>query len=419
MPQPKLAKQSLFFILITVLIDSIGFGVIIPVMPDLLTELLDSPKADVAVWGGYLAFCYAAMHFLFGPLIGNLSDRFGRRPILLISMAALFVDYLILAFATTITVLFLGRILTGICGATFSTANAYIADVTAEKDRGKAFGLLGATFGMGFILGPAIGGFLGTLDARAPFYAAAGLSLMNMLYGFFVLPESLHQKNRRAFSLQRSNPIGAFSQFSKFPDIKWLFVVCLILFFAHVVYPSTWQFHGAARYGWGSREIGLSLMAFGICSAIVQGGLIGKILKRFGERNTAFFGLSCSIVAYAGYAFAREPWMLYCWIPLSALGAMATPAIKSIMSSHVPSDSQGELQGTLSSLQGIANMISPILMTQVFTYFAQEDAIYQFYGSAFLLSGALVCFAVIPLIWGTWHLGPEQSKSLASESLKE
>lgn len=416
MNDKPLARQSLYFVLITVLIDSIGFGLIIPVMPSLLGELLEVTIADAAVWGGYLGFCYAAMHFLFGPLIGNLSDRFGRRPILLLSMAALVVDYLILALATSIEVLFLGRILTGICGATFATANAYIADVTQEKERGKAFGLIGAAFGIGFILGPVIGGFLGTLDSRAPFYAAAAMAFLNMLYGFFVLPESLDVKNRRKFSLARSNPLGAFRQLRSFPHIKWLFVVCLILFFAHVVYPSTWQFHGSARYGWGSREIGLSLMAFGICSAVVQGGLIGKILKRFGETKTAFIGLTCSIIAFGGFALSTKGWILYCWIPLSALGAMATPAIKSIMSSRVPSDAQGELQGTLSSLQGIANMIGPIMMTQVFTYFANENPIYHFYGSAFVLSGLLLCVALVPLILGTLFLRESEAEPALRES---
>lgn len=437
MTKQPLARQSLYFVLITVLIDSIGFGLIIPVMPELLEELLGINNAGAAVWGGYLGFVYAAMHFLFGPLIGSLSDRFGRRPILLISMAALFVDYLILIFASTIAMLFIGRILTGICGATFATANAYIADVTTEKDRGKAFGLVGAAFGIGFILGPAIGGFLGVLDARAPFYAAAGISFLNMLYGYFVLPESLKKENRRSFSFARANPLGAFRQLRNFPRIKWLFVVCLILFFAHVVYPSTWQFHGKARYGWEASDIGLSLMAFGICSALVQGGLIGKILKRFGEKNTAFIGITCSVIAFAGFTTASQGWMLYCWIPLSALGAVATPAIKSIMSSRVPADSQGELHGTLASLKGIADMISPIMMTQVFAYFANEsleavdfgqglagaltwtmfvegvpaselDPGSHFYGSAFMLAGLLLCVAILPLIWGTWHLSDSE-----------
>lgn len=428
MSKKPLAAQSLYFILLTVLIDSIGFGLIIPVMPELLGDLLHEPgggpvnlesrevaespatgsgqvtASSAAKWGGYLAFCYAAMHFLFGPLIGNLSDRWGRRPVLLVSLGALAVDYLILAYATTLWVLFLGRILTGICGATFSTANAYIADVSDEKNRGKAFGLVGAAFGIGFILGPAIGGFLGGLNVHAPFYAAAGMAFLNMLYGYFVLPESLKEENRRPFSWARANPLGAFRQFSHFGEIRWLLLVSCMLFFSHVVYPSTWNYHGADRYGWGSREIGLSLMAFGICSAIVQGGLIGRILKKLGERNTAFLGISCNIIAMAGFAFSSTGWMLYCWIPLSALGAVATPAIKSIMSSRVSPQSQGELQGTLSSLQGISNMVGPIVLTQVYDRFAKGLAGFPFYGSAFLLAGLLLCGAMVPLFWGTSSL---------------
>lgn len=404
MANQSIARQSFYFILITVLIDSIGFGIIIPVMPDLLSLLLDIPVTETAAWGGYLQFSYAAMHFLFGSFIGNLSDRFGRRPVLLISLGALVVDYLILALAYNITLLFAGRILTGICGATFSTANAYIADVTSEENRGKAFGMVGAAFGIGFIMGPVIGGFLGEISARAPFYAAAGLAFFNMLYGYFVLPESLPIEKRRAFSFARSNPFGAFQQFKRFPAIKWLLVVSFFLFFAHVVYPSTWQFHGTSRYGWGSKEIGFSLMAFGICSAIVQGGLIGRIIKRFGEQRTAFFGITCGTIAFFGFATADSAFVLYCWIPLSALGAVTQPAIKSLMSARVPGDSQGELQGALSSLQGIANMLSPIMMTQVFAYYSSAEPPYQYFGSAFLLAGGLLIIAIVPLIWGTRNL---------------
>ena len=415
MNKKPMGQQALYFILITVLLDAIGFGIIIPVMPELLSELLDIGTSAASTWGGYLSFCYAGMHFLFGPLIGSLSDRFGRRPVLLLSLAALTVDYLILAFAQTITVLFIGRILTGICGASFSTANAYIADVSDEKNRGKAFGMVGAAFGVGFILGPVVGGFLGTLDERAPFFASAGLALLNMCYGYFVLPESLSKENRRDFSFARSNPLGAFRQFRMFPEIKWLLVVSFLMFVVHVVYPSTWQYHGAARYDWGPRDIGLSLMAFGICSAVVQGGLIGRVIKRFGERRTAFIGIACGIIAFGGFATATEWWMLYCWIPISACAAVTTPAIKAIMSSHVPANAQGELQGVLSSLQGIANMISPIMMTQIFFYFSKDDSPYQMFGSAFLLAGGLLAVALAPLIWGTRYLVDEAEESEVKE----
>jgi len=254
-------------------------------------------------------------------------------------------------------------------------------------------------------LGPVIGGFLGSIDDRAPFFASAGLAFLNMCYGYFVLPESLSIKNRREFSVARSNPLGAFRQFRLFPEIKWLLVVSFLLFVVHGVYPYTWQYHGKARYGWEPKDIGLSLMAFGICSAVVQGGLIGRVIKRFGERKTAFIGISCGIVAFGGFASASQWWMLYCWIPISACAAATTPAIKAIMSTQVPPNAQGELQGALSSLQGVANMISPIMMTQVFFYFAEVESSYQMFGAAFLLAGCLLAVALAPLIWGTRGLG--------------
>lgn len=383
------------------LIDSIGFGLIVPVMPALLKELLDLNAEQAAPWGGYLAFVYAAMNFLCGPTIGNLSDRFGRRPILLLSLGALAIDYLIMGFATSITVLFIGRVLSGICGATYSTANAFIADVTREEsERAKAFGLLGAAFGIGFIIGPAVGGMLGTISPRAPFFAAAGLAVLNMAYGMFVLPESLAAENRRPFELKRSNPLGAFAQFSKLPTVYWFIVAITFHTFAHVVYPSTWNFHADARYGWGSREIGWSLMAFGVGSAIVQGGLIGKILKRFGPYRTALAGLLFNVVALIGFALATNEWLVYLWLPIAALGAIVGPSINALMSTRVPQNSQGELQGVMSSVQGLAHMFSPILMTQTFTFFMSERAPVQIAGAAFLLAAALTMFAIFPFLMG-------------------
>ncbi len=398
MSTAKLDRMPLTFILITILIDAIGFGLIIPVMPALLEELLGQSSNVAAKWSGYLAFSYAAMHFLFGPLIGNLSDRFGRRPVLLLSLAALVVDYVIMGFASTIWVLFLGRVLSGICGATFPTANAYIADLTDQENRAQAFGLVGAAFGIGFILGPAIGGLLGALDARTPFFAAAALALLNMIYGYFVLPESLTLKNRRAFSVSRANPLGALAHFQKLPELRPLFLVSLLYGFAHIVYPSTWNFHADARYGWDSQQIGWSLMAFGICSAIVQGGLIGWFVKRLGQLRTAILGLMFNIIGFIGFAFASYEWLIYVWIPISAGGAIAGPSINALMSARVGSDTQGELQGAIASVSAVANMFSPLLMTQVFSFFLSDNVDVKFHGSAFILAAILTAVAIMPLL---------------------
>lgn len=394
MADQKLRTKPFAFILITVVIDAIGFGLIIPVMPELLKGLIDCSSEVAVKWGGYLTFVYAAMHFLFGPLIGNLSDKFGRRPILLLSLGALAVDYLVMGFAQSIWVLFAGRLLAGICGATYSTANAYIADLTTQDKRAQAFGMMGASFGIGFILGPTLGGLLGAADPRTPFFVAAGLALLNMLYGWFILPESLPHENRREFSVARANPLGAFAHFGKLPQLRILFLVSLFFSFAHLVYPSTWNFHADARYGWGSLQIGWSLMAFGICSAIVQGGLIGAIIKRLGEHRTAIAGLAINVISFIGFANAQTPWLLYCWIPVSACGAIAGPSINAIMSSRVGPEGQGELQGAIASVSAIANMFGPLVMTQTFSWFSSEELANPFFGGAFLLAAVLTAIAL-------------------------
>ncbi len=401
MVQDKLKANPLTFVLVTILIDAIGFGLIIPVMPALLSELLGIPSEAAARWGGYLTFFYAAMHFVFGPLIGNLSDRFGRRPVLLASLGALAFDYVVMGCSTTIWILFVGRILTGICGATFPTVSAYVADVTTVEKRAQAFGMIGAAFGIGFILGPAIGGLLGVFNSRTPFFAAAVLALVNMAYGYFVLPESLAVNNRRKFEWGRANPLGAFRRFARFPEIRWLILTLMFFSFAHMVYPSTWNFHADGRYGWGSGQIGLSLMTFGICSAVVQAVLIRHFIKRFGERQTAIFGLVINFVSFIGFAFASNGVLLYLWIPIAALGAITGPSIQSIMTSRINPQSQGELQGANASVQAIANMLSPIIMTQVYSFFSRPQAPLRFYGSAFLLAAMLTAIALVPLLIGT------------------
>lgn len=399
-------KNALVFILVTMAIDAIGFGLITPVLPSLLKDLLGASAAEAAPWGGYLAFTYAAMNFLCGPILGNLSDRFGRRPVLLVSLATLGLDYLLMGLAHSIWLLVLGRLLSGISGATVATAKAYIADVTEPADRAQAFGLIGAAFGLGFIFGPAIGGVLGDIDPRAPFFAAAALSGINVIYGFFILPESLQKENRREFVLQRSSPFATFRSFAKLPSVRWLFLAVLLFTFAHAVYPATWSFHADARYGWNSQMIGWSLMAVGIGFTLVQGGLMGFFIRRWGPARTAVIGLVCNVSAFAGFAFAREPWMIYMWIPVSALGAVGGPAVNALMSTRVSASSQGALQGALSSVQALANMASPIVMTQIFAFFVADDAALHFYGAAFLFAGALTLLSLLPL-----RLGIGQAKT--------
>lgn len=381
-------------------IDSIGFGLIIPVLPSLLKELINADAAQAASYGGYLFFTYAAMNFLFGPLLGSLSDRFGRRPVLLASLATLGIDYLLMGFANSIWLLFVGRMLSGISGATISTAKAYIADITEPDKRAQAFGLVGAAFGIGFIMGPALGGQLGEIDARAPFFAAAILAFVNVAYGFLVLPESLDSKNRREFAIQRANPLGSFRQFGKLPTVRLLLGAVLLFNFAHVVYSATWSFHGDARYGWNSAQIGWSLVAVGAGFTIVQAGVIRIVLRHLGAARTAVFGVLCNAIAFVGFAFATEAWMVYAWIPVSALGAVGGPAINSLMSARVPSNAQGELQGGISSVQALANMFSPLVMTQVFSYFVGGEGFMLFYGAAFVLAAGLTLLSLFPLSLG-------------------
>lgn len=393
-------KNALVFILITMAVDSIGFGLITPVLPALLKQLLGASAAEAAPWGGFLAFTYAAMNFLCGPILGNLSDRFGRRPVLLVSLATLGADYLLMGFAHSIWLLVLGRVLSGISGATMATAKAYIADVTEPSERAQAFGLIGAAFGIGFIFGPAIGGILGDIDSRAPFFAAAALSGINVVYGWFILPESLDDEHRREFVFSKANPFATFAYLSRVPSVRWLLFAVLLFNFAHCVYPATWSFHADARYGWDTKMIGWSLMAIGIGFTLVQGGLLRYIIRRLGPGKTALFGLGCNVAAFIGFAFASEAWMIYLWIPVSALGAVGGPAVNALMSTKVAANAQGALQGALSSVQALANLFSPIVMTQVFAHFATGSAVMQWYGAAFLFAAVLTLLSLLPFRLG-------------------
>lgn len=393
-------KHAAFFVFVTVLIDAMGIGIIIPVMPDLLRELSDLPLAEAAVWGGVLSFVYALMQFAFGPTIGNLSDRFGRRPVLLISLAALAVDYVVMALAPTLWLLFIGRVVAGIAGATHSTANAYIADVSPPEKRAQNFGLIGAGFGLGFVIGPIIGGVVGEFGTRVPFFAAAALAFLNFLYGCLVLPESLAKENRRPFNWLRANPLGAAAQIKQFPTLVWLFLTVFLFSIAHFVYPAIWAFYAKEAHDWSNTEIGISLAVVGVGFALVQGWLIRPILARLGEAKTAVLGFLVSIVGLVALAFVQEGWMVYALLPIVALGAIVTPALTALMTNMIGNDVQGELQGALTSVSAVTLVISPLLMTQLFSLFTRADTPAYFPGAPFLAAALLMGLALAAFRFG-------------------
>jgi MFS transporter, DHA1 family, tetracycline resistance protein len=398
--QPKLGKNAFFFIIVTVFIDMMAFAVIMPSMPDLMSDLTGLPVEDVSPWGGYITTVYAVMNFLAQPVLGNLSDRFGRRPVLLMSMGTLAIDFLIMGLAHSVWLLFLGRFLSGLSGATHSTAAAYIADTTEPHQRGQAYGMLGAAFGLGFILGPAIGGYLGDFDPRWPFFASAALAGINFLYGLFVLPESLDREHRRKFDWKRANAFGAFKHFSKIPYLAWFMLALGLFNFAHWVYPATFNYYGAVAFDWDSKTIGLALGAVGIGSAIVSGGLVGPVIKRFGPTKVVILGFLVCVLCFAAYAAATEGWMVFMIIPFGALGGFLNPALNQIMTVRVPRNAQGELQGAIASVQSLGNMVAPLVMTQTFFFFTHSNAPVYFPGAAFALASVVCAISMIPLIMG-------------------
>ena len=405
--QAPAGRNAITFVLLTVCIDAMGFGIIIPVMPDLVREVTNTGFSGAALWGGYLSFSYAVMQFLFGPTIGNLSDRFGRRPILLISLFVLAVDFLIMAVAPSLLVLFIGRIMAGVAAATHSTAHAFVADISAREERARNFGLIGAAFGVGFILGPIIGGFAGEWGTRAPFYTAAALAFLNFCYGAFVLPETLPHDRRRAFNWRRANPAGGARQIAKFPMVAW-FLVCAFLFeIANFVYPAVWAYYTKEAHGWSSAEVGISLAVVGVGFVIVQGWLIRIVLSRFGEIRTVIGGLLVSITGLIGLSLATTSWMVDAWLPVIALGGVISPALTALMSNRTADDAQGELQGVKSSVLGITMIISPLMMTQLFSFFSGPDAPVYFPGAPFLAAAILMGLALIPFAIGLRRNPPE------------
>jgi DHA1 family tetracycline resistance protein-like MFS transporter len=403
-------RNPLIFIFVTRIIDAIGFGIVMPVLPQLLLEMGAPNVASAARTAGVLLVTYAVLQFFCGPLIGNLSDRFGRRPVILASLFAYGFDYLLTGFAPTIAWLFVGRAVAGIAGAVYVPANAFVADVTPPEQRARAFGLVGSAFGLGFIIGPGIGGLLGELGPRAPFFAAGGLAMLNFLFGFFVLPESLPVERRRAFSWRRANPLGAVTALKKYPSVLVYGFVLVASLVATNVYPSTWAFFTKARFEWSSGMIGLSLVATGVTMATVQALLVGPAVKRFGESRTAMTGLSIAAMATCGYAFVPDSWMVFVIIGLGALQALSYPALNALMTHSVPSNAQGELQGAVSSLSSLANITGPLVMTQAFAYFTAPAAPIHFPGAAFLVAALL---NVIGLVVLGWHLTRTPAASAA------
>ena len=391
----KNKNYSLLFIFITIFIDITGLGIIIPIIPSLISELIDGSISEAAMYSGWLMFSYATLQFLFAPILGGLSDQFGRRPVILLSLFGFGINYIVLAIAPDIVWLFIGRIFQGIMGASLTTASAYIADISSPEKKAQNFGLIGAAFGLGFILGPVIGGYLGQFGSRVPFYAASIFTLINLLYGFLILPESLKKENRRKFDIKRANPIGTLLSLRRYPLISGL-LVCIILFnIAQHATHSTWSFFTIEKFDWNEKLVGYSLGFIGILAAIVQGGLIRIIIPKFGKVNSLYLGMSFYIIGLILFTIADESWMVFAFaIPLS-LGGLCGPALQGIMTNQIPDNEQGEFQGGITSLISLTSIIGPLLMTNLFSLFTSNKNLIYFPGAPFLMAAILSVFGLL------------------------
>lgn len=392
----KAGKQAaLGFIFITLLIDVTGFGIIIPVMPKLISELINGDLSDASRYGGWLMFAYAIMQFMCAPVLGNLSDKYGRRPVLLFSLFGFGLDYILQGFAPNIGWLFVGRIIAGITGGSFTTAAAYIADVSTPEKRAQNFGMIGAAFGIGFIIGPVIGGLLGHYGFRVPFFAAAALALLNWLYGYFVLPESLSKDHRREFDWKRANPLGSLLHLKKYPVVWGLVASITFLYIAAHAVQSTWTYYTMSKFGWDERLVGYSLGFVGLTVGIVQGGLIRIIIPKLGNNKSIYIGLSLYAIGFTLFAFASQTWMMFAFMIPYSLGGIAGPSIQAIISKHVPPNEQGELQGALTSLMSATSIVGPLLMTNLFSYFTSGKAPVHFPGAAMLFGAILTVISTV------------------------
>lgn len=388
-------KNALTFIFITILIDCTGIGIIIPVLPDLIKGLTGCTTDEASVLGGYLMVAYSGVQFIFAPILGSLSDRYGRRPVLLISLFGLGIDFLLSALAPTLAWLFLGRALAGLCGASYTTASAYIADISTPEKRAQNFGLVGAAFGIGFIIGPALGGALALLGTRAPFYGAAVLSLINFVYGYFVLPESLPAENRRKFDMKRANPFGSLKQLFRYPEINGLIIATFLLDLSGQVMPSVWSYFSIEKFGWTEGLIGLSLSVVGVLIAVVQGGLIRIIIPKIGTRKAIFYGFVLYVLGFLLFSVASASWMMFAFMLPYVLAGISGPALQAVISSKVTSNEQGEMQGALTSLMSLTAIIGPFIMTELFHMFSKDSAPVYFPGAPFLAGAVLTLLGLL------------------------
>jgi DHA1 family tetracycline resistance protein-like MFS transporter len=391
-------NRALLFIFVTILVDVIGIGIIIPVIPELIQKLTGGGLSEASEYGGWLMFSFAIMQFFFAPLMGELSDRFGRKPILLISLFGLGLDYIFHAFAPTIFWLFVGRVLAGICGASFTVANAYIADISTPEDKAKNFGMVGAAFGLGFIVGPVIGGLAAEYSVQLPFFIAAGLSLANMLYGLFVIPESLPISKRRNFSFKKANPVASILGMRRYPMIFGMIASFLFIHLASHAVQSTWAYFTMLKFSWNTSDVGYSLAFVGVVVAIVQAGLVGKIKNRLGERNTIITGFLLYGTGMILFAFAPTGWALYLFSIPYCLGGIAGPTIQGLLSNQVPDNEQGELQGMLTSVMSLTAIIGPPMMTGMFATFTEDPDVLYFPGAPFILGAVLMITSLMLMI---------------------
>lgn len=394
--QESKKKSALVFIFITILIDITGWGIVIPVVPKLIEELIGGDVSTASTYGGWLSFTYAFMQFIFASVLGNLSDKYGRRPIILFSLLGFAVNFYIQAWAPTLFWLFVGRLFSGLTGASITTASAYIADISDDKNRSKNFGLIGAAFGLGFIIGPVLGGLLGQYGSRVPFYAASVLCLVNFVYGYFVLPESLSKENRRELDWKRANPIGSLLQIKKHPEIINLVFAWFLVYVASHAVQTNWSYFTMYKFHWDEKMVGISMGMMGVMTLLVQGFLIRIIHPKIGNERSIFYGISFYCTGMILFAFASQAWMMFAILVIYCMGGIAGPALQAVISSKVSANEQGDLQGALASVISITSIIGPPMMTNIFYFFTHDKAPFRFDGAPFFIG--FICMAISAMI---------------------